>query len=70
MINSECKHVGVEYDKRCLELPKQAAQCCSGSFVFRKHLRRSLHVLSGKVRFSGPSLWWGFISSRDGQLRP
>ena len=25
----------------------------SGTFVFRRHLRRSLHVLSAKVRFSG-----------------
>ena len=25
----------------------------SGTFVFRRHLRRSLHVLCAKVRFSG-----------------
>ena len=41
----------------------------SGTFVFRRHHCRqyiSLHVLSsGKVRFSGRSLWWGL--SRRGR---
>ena len=38
----------------------------SGTFVFRRHLRRSLHVLSGKVRFSGAVPLVGFYPVAGG----